>query len=96
MDTPLFTAHLQVEQKQFTFVLEQNAQGSFVRITEEVSGRRNSIIIPTTGLERLRDSLNEMIKSSQSPVGSGPALPLGRPQAATPTPDGPADVTAGA
>jgi hypothetical protein len=93
MDAQLFKAHLQVERKQITFDLRENPRGTFLRITEEVSGRRNSIIIPTTGLEQFRDSLNEMIKFTQAPVGSGMVLPLGQRNAETPTPDDSADVT---
>jgi hypothetical protein len=78
MDTQLFEAHLRIERKHITFELKENPQGTFLRITEEVSGRRNSIIIPTSGLEQFRDSLNEMIKFNQTPAGSGTVLPLGR------------------
>jgi hypothetical protein len=95
IDTQLFNAHLQVERKQFTFELKENPQGTFLRITEQVGGRRNSIIIPTTGLESFRDSFNEVIKFKKIPVGSGTVLPLGQRNAETPTPDGSADLTTG-
>ena len=96
MDTQLRTAHLRVERKQFTFDLTENLRGTFLRITEEVGcGRRNSIIIPMTGLELFRDSLNEVIKFNHIPVGSGTVLPLGRRNAQTPTPNGSADLTIG-
>lgn len=84
MDTLLFKAQLQVEQKQITFALEENSQGTFLRITEEVHGHRNSIVIPTTGLEPFRDSLNEAIKFNQTPVTSPAILPLGQRSAETP------------
>jgi len=95
MDTQLHTAHLQIERKHFTFDLRENPQGTFLRVTEEVSGRRNTIIIPATGLEQFRDSLNEVIKFSKTPGGSGTVLPLGQRNAETPTPDEPADLTKG-
>ena len=78
METPLFQAHLQIEQKRVTFALEENSQGTFLRITEEVGGRRNSIVIPTSGLELFRDTLNESIKFDQTAVGSRTVLPLGQ------------------
>jgi len=84
MDTQLYEAHLQIERKQVTFDLKENLQGTFLRITEEVCGRRNSIIIPMTGLEQFRDSLNEVIKFNQTPVESRTILPLGRQNAETP------------
>jgi hypothetical protein len=42
-----------------------NPRGRFLRITEEVSGRRNAIIIPMTGIDDFRDALNEIIKFSK-------------------------------
>jgi hypothetical protein len=95
MDTQLGNVHLQIERKQFTFDLRENPRGTFLRITEEVSGHRNSIVIPTTGLELFRDSLNEVIKFNKAPSGSGTILPLGRRNAETPPPDGSADLTPG-
>jgi hypothetical protein len=96
METQLYESHLRVERKQIAFALKENPQGTFLRITEEVRcGRRNSIIIPTTGLEAFRDSLNEVIKFNQTPVGSGTVLPLGRRNAESPTPDSSAELTMG-
>jgi hypothetical protein len=95
MDTQLYEAHLQIERKQVTFDLKENLQGTFLRITEEVCGRRNSIIIPMTGLEQFRDSLNEVIKFNQTPVESRTILPLGRRNAESPTPDSSAELTMG-
>jgi hypothetical protein len=95
MDTQLRQAHLQVERKRFTFDLKENPQGTFLRITEEVHGRRNSIVIPAPGLEQFRDTLNEVIKFNQTPVASRTVLPLGRASAESPTPGGPADLTMG-
>jgi hypothetical protein len=61
VDTRLHTAHVGVERKQFTLDLKENPQGKFLRITEVVNGRHNSIVIPATGLELFRDTLNEVI-----------------------------------
>ena len=35
----------------FVFALKENPRGRFLRITEDVSGRRDTIIIPAPGLE---------------------------------------------
>jgi PurA ssDNA and RNA-binding protein len=94
MDAHLFTAHLRIERKKITFDLKQNLQGTFLRITEEAAGRFNSIIIPMTGLEPFRNSLNEVIKLSKTPVEGRTILPLGRGNAET-TPNGSADLTMG-
>lgn len=95
MDTHLHSAHLRIERKQITFDLKENLRGTFLRITEEVRGHRNSIIIPMTGLELFRDSLNEVIQFSKTPVGSGTVLALGQRNAKTPTPDGSTDLEKG-
>ena len=57
---------LQVERKHFTFELKENTRGRFLRITEEVNGRYDAIVIPITGLEQFRDALTEIIKLAQS------------------------------
>jgi hypothetical protein len=92
MDTQLRNAYIRIERKRFTFDLKENLQGTFLRITEEVnSGRRNSIVIPVSGLELFRDSLNEVINFDKTSVGSPTVLPLGQPKAETPAPEGSAD-----
>ena len=91
MDTQLRNAHIRVERKYFTFNLKENLQGMFLRITEEVnSGRRNSIVIPASGLELFRDTLNEVIGLNKTPIESRPVLPLGQPIVEPPAPSGPA------
>ena len=62
LDLPLQTYRITVERKHFTFALKENPRGRFLRITEEVSGRRDAIIIPLTGIDDFRDTLNEVIK----------------------------------
>lgn len=98
METQIFEAHLQIERKRFAFDLRENPRGTFLRITEQVGcGRRNSIIIPLTGLEPFRDSLNDVIKFDKPPVERRSILSLLRhPKAETAaTPDNPADLTTG-
>ena len=52
---------IQVERKQFFLDLKENPRGRFLRITEDVNGRRDTIIIPAPGLKDLRDAIDEMI-----------------------------------
>lgn len=63
MDTSISSEKLQIERKQFYFDLKENPRGRFLRITEEVAGRRDSIIIPATGLEQVRRILDTMIRT---------------------------------
>ena len=65
-DASLQNQTLRVERKHFTFDLRENPRGRFLRITEEVNGRRDAIIIPLTGIEQFRDTLNEVIKFSKN------------------------------
>jgi hypothetical protein len=51
----LRTEKLQVERKSFVLTLKENARGKFLRITEDVNGRRANIIIPSTGLDEFAD-----------------------------------------
>lgn len=50
MDNIILARDLQIERKHFFIEYRENDRGKFVRITEEAHGRRNSIIIPSTGL----------------------------------------------
>lgn len=56
---------IQIERKQFFFDLKENPRGRFLRITEDVGGRRDTIIIPSTGLEEFMDVLSRAIKVNQ-------------------------------
>jgi len=62
----LKSAELQVERKFFVFSLKENPRGRFLRITEDVGGRRDTIIIPSTGLAEFKKLLDEMVKASES------------------------------
>jgi hypothetical protein len=55
---------VQIERKTFIFTLKENPRGRFLRITEDVGGRRDTIIIPSTGLEEFKKLLDDMIKAS--------------------------------
>ena len=66
METQLHTYSIRIERKHVTFDLRENSRGRFLRIVEEVSGRRNTIIIPLTGIDDFRDALNEVIKFSKT------------------------------
>ena len=55
---------IQIERKTFVFTLKENPRGRFLRITEDVSGRRDTIIVPAPGLEEFRRMVEEMAKAS--------------------------------
>lgn len=55
---------VQIERKTFIFSLKENPRGRFLRITEDVNGRRDNIIIPATGLDEFKRIFDEMVKAS--------------------------------
>ena len=58
------TDKIQIERKTFVFTLKENPRGRFLRITEDVNGRRDTIIIPATGLEDFKRLFEEMLRAS--------------------------------
>ena len=60
----LKTEKVQIERKTFIFALKENPRGRFLRITEDVGGRRDTIIIPATGLEDFAKLVQEMVQAS--------------------------------
>ncbi len=59
----LCTERIQVERKTFVFTLKENPRGRFLRITEEVGGRRDSVIVPSSGLEDFKRVLDFMLET---------------------------------
>jgi len=69
----LKTDKVQIERKTFVFTLKENPRGRFLRITEDVGGRRDTIIIPAPGLEDFKRLLDQMVKAAaDSPSKEGP------------------------
>ena len=64
MDTILESRELQVERKHFFIEFRENERGRFLRITEEAHGRRNTVIIPSTGLDEFERLLGEVLSGS--------------------------------
>ena len=64
----LRSTKVQIERKTFLFALKQNPRGRFLRITEDVGGRRDTIIIPAPGLDDFKKLLDEMVRvAGESP-----------------------------
>lgn len=70
---------VQIERKTFVFTLKENPRGRLLRITEDIGGRRNAIIIPSTGLNEFKKLLEEMIKASDElpPAAASEQQPQG-------------------
>jgi len=63
MDKKLQNKRLDIESKIFFFEYKENPNGKFLRIIEKSSGRRNSIVIPDSGLEEFINVLEAIKKS---------------------------------
>lgn len=63
MDTILEARELQIERKHFFIEYRENDRGRFLRITEEAHGRRNTVIIPSTGIEDFERMLDEVLSA---------------------------------
>jgi len=66
MDNELLSEKIKVERKVFTFNLRENPRGRFLRITEDVGGRRDAIVVPASGLKEVRDVLNRLIEADEA------------------------------
>lgn len=70
MDAELFSEQVQIERKLFTFNLKENPRGRFLRVTEDVGGRRDAVIFPSSGLKQVKEILDRVIKAdTENPSG---------------------------
>ena len=66
MDTELLSEKVRIERKVFSFNLRENPRGRFLRVTEDVGGRRDAIVIPASGLKEIRDIINSVIEADEN------------------------------
>jgi hypothetical protein len=76
----LKTEKIQIERKTFVFTLKENPRGRFLRITEDVNGRRDNIIVPSTGLDEFKKIIDAMVKANTDIPEKGPGQDQGQPQ----------------
>ncbi len=67
MEHVIASRELQVERKFFSIEYRENDRGRFVRITEEAHGRRNTVIIPSTGVDAFNTLLGEVLQEAAMP-----------------------------
>src|SRR5256886_8499089 len=65
MDNIIESRELQVERKHFYIEFRENERGRFLRITEEAHGRRNTIIVPSTGVDEFTGAIAEVIENAE-------------------------------
>lgn len=69
MDTVIEARELQIERKHFHVEFRENERGKFLRITEEAHGRRNTIIVPSTGVEDFTSAIGQVLPPAERPRG---------------------------
>jgi hypothetical protein len=65
MDNIIDAKELQIERKHFHVEFRENDRGKFLRITEEAHGRRNTIIVPSTGVDEFTAAIGEVTENGQ-------------------------------
>jgi hypothetical protein len=55
-----------VERKTLTIEFRENDRGRFLRITEEAAGRRNSVIIPSTGINEFNSAVDAVVVAANN------------------------------
>lgn len=71
-DETLRSEKIQIERKVFVFTLKENPRGRFLRITEDVNGRRDTIIVPAPGLAEFKKLLDEMVRAAMEMPARSP------------------------
>lgn len=66
MDNIIEAKELQIERKRFHVEFRENDRGKFLRITEEAHGRRNTIIVPSTGVDEFTAAIGDVLAGAEN------------------------------
>jgi len=76
MDNVIASQELQVERKHYYIEFRENERGRFLRITEEAHGRRNTVIVPSTGLNEFNAAIDAVVVAANAANGASlPGVP---------------------
>jgi PurA ssDNA and RNA-binding protein len=64
-DDPLASEKIQVDRKIFFLDLKENQRGRFLKITEDVGGRRDTIMLPASALQDFVEALTRIVDIEQ-------------------------------
>ena len=73
MDNIIASRELQVERKHYYIEFRENERGRFLRITEEAHGRRNTVIVPSTGLNEFNEAVDAVIIAANASNAASPS-----------------------
>ena len=62
---PLYTEKIFSDRKIFFMDLKENDRGRFVKITEDVRGRRDTIMLPVEALDEFLEALNRVADAEE-------------------------------
>ena len=65
MDNIIEAKEVQIERKHFYVEFRENERGRFLRITEEAHGRRNTIIVPSTGTNEFTAAIDDVLAATE-------------------------------
>jgi hypothetical protein len=68
MDTVIASRELQVERKHYLIEFRENERGRFLRVTEEAHGRRNTVIVPSTGINEFNEAIDAVVVAANAAV----------------------------
>ena len=64
MENILASQEMQVEHKHLMLEVRENDRGRFLRITETAHGRRNAVIIPSTGIVEFTSAISSVLSDA--------------------------------
>ncbi len=59
---PIATEKVAIERKIFFLDLKENQRGRFLKITEDVGGRRDTIMLPATAFKDFIEALERLVE----------------------------------
>ena len=65
-DAPIASEKVIIDRKVFFLDLKENARGRFLKVTEDVNGRRDTIMIPAPAFEDFAAALNRLVDYERS------------------------------
>ena len=62
LNEPLASEKISIDRKVFFLDLKENARGRFLKITEDVGGRRDTIMLPVAAFRDFAEALERLIE----------------------------------
>ena len=66
INEPLASEKIAVDRKVFFLDLKENTRGRFLKITEDVGGRRDTIMLPVAAFRDFAEALERLIELEKS------------------------------